>query len=337
MSITVVAALLCADTLLQHVLPYVINGTAALSASIAQDTVSAQVTWHAVEPQPHGSFTNDSVEQSCMQLLAVLAEALFRQRPSILAKFGQLFWSQFVQMYQAAFLQQVQGSAAAVLQARQAAAQQMEHQAVVTGLAQPGERELVLLLLVQPLVCRPILVVTSLSELCVEVDHGVQSCLHAQAVAAEYLRHVLINQPQDTAFHPSCHWRYANVSLLLPFTGSDLARCLSRAIQESYHVVQEEFLAAARELLLADAPHAEPVTVGEPIPLDMAFYQRYKQDKVKVTTLQATGGLHELLHCAVHSVMSLCAQVQFKKAKDLPDGTGCCAVVQHADCAFSGR
>eukprot|EP00878_Enallax_costatus_P008594 GHUV01008985.1.p1 GENE.GHUV01008985.1~~GHUV01008985.1.p1 ORF type:complete len:754 (+),score=301.21 GHUV01008985.1:377-2638(+) len=189
-----------ADTLLQHVLPYVLNGTASLTASIAQDGVSAQVTWHAAHPQPDGSFSTEHVEQSCMQLLAVLAEALFRQWPSTLAAFGEVFWSQFVQAYQAAFLQQVQGSSAAVLQERQAAAKQMEQQAVMTGLAQPG---------------------------------------------------------------------------------SDLASCLSRAIQESYHVVQEEFLAAARELLLAHDPHAEPVTVGEPLPLDMTFYQRYKQGKVK--------------------------------------------------------
>lgn len=32
-------------------------------------------------------------------------------------------------------------------------------------------------------------------------------------------------------------------------------------------------------------PQSAPVTVGQPLPLDASFYQRYKQGKVKVITL----------------------------------------------------
>jgi hypothetical protein len=64
--------------------------------------------------------------------------------------------------------------------------------------------------------------------------------------------------------------------------GSDLASCLTRAIQQSYHVVQEQYLAEARELLASHDRLAPPVVVGQPLPLDAAFYQRYQEGKVKV-------------------------------------------------------
>lgn len=64
--------------------------------------------------------------------------------------------------------------------------------------------------------------------------------------------------------------------------GSDLASCLSRAIQQSYHVVQEQYLAEARELLASHDRLAPPVVVGQPLPLDAGFYQRYKEGRVKV-------------------------------------------------------
>lgn len=126
-----------AGTLLQHVLPCVVNGTAYLNPHVSPDG-SAQIAWGAAQPQPDGSFSTDYVEQYCAQLLSVLAQTLFRQRASTLAKFGKVFWAGFVQMYQEAFLQQVQGTSVAVLQARQEAAKQMEQQAVATGLAEPG-------------------------------------------------------------------------------------------------------------------------------------------------------------------------------------------------------
>eukprot|EP00775_Hariotina_reticulata_P007918 gene7918-8114_t len=186
-----------ADIFLQLVLPYVLPGSARLSSHILPSGDSAQIRWSAGTEAPGGT---DVVEQECMQLLSVLAEALFRQRAATLAAFGKLFWRPFVDQYQAAFLQQVSGSNVAVLQARQEAALQMEKQAVSMGLAEPG---------------------------------------------------------------------------------SDLSSCLSRAIQESYHIVQEQYLAQARDLFLSHDPHAPPVTVGQPLPLDAAFYQRYQQGHVK--------------------------------------------------------
>jgi hypothetical protein len=130
--------LLCADKLLQQVLPHVLNGTAVLHSQLSNDS-EARIQWYAAQAQPHGSFSTEHVEQFCMQLLSVLAQALFRQRPSTLREFGAAFWGPFVQQYQAAFLQQVQGSTVALLQARQEAARQMEQQAVAVGLAEPGE------------------------------------------------------------------------------------------------------------------------------------------------------------------------------------------------------
>jgi hypothetical protein len=64
--------------------------------------------------------------------------------------------------------------------------------------------------------------------------------------------------------------------------GSDLASCLSRAIQQSYHIVQEQYLAEARELLSSHDRFAPPVVVGQPLPLDAAFYQRYQEGRAKV-------------------------------------------------------
>jgi hypothetical protein len=130
--------LLPAGKLLQQVLPQVLNGTALLHCQMSTES-EARIQWYAAQPQPDGSFSTEHVEQFCMQLLSVLAQALFRQRPSTLREFGASFWGAFVQQYQAAFLQQVQGSTVALLQARQEAARQMEQQAVAVGLAEPGE------------------------------------------------------------------------------------------------------------------------------------------------------------------------------------------------------
>lgn len=140
-----------------------------------------------------------------MQLLSVLAQSLFRQRPSTLSAFGGVFWAPLVCQYEAAFLQQIQGSSVAVLQARQEAARSMEQQAVSMGLAEPG---------------------------------------------------------------------------------SELASCLSRSIQQSYHAVQEQFLAQARDLLLPEAQqHTESVVVGQPLPLDAEFLKRAKDSKAQAWEL----------------------------------------------------
>jgi hypothetical protein len=136
--IAAVAVFCCsADTFLQLVFPYVLPGSARLSSHILSSGDSAQIRWSAASEAPE---CTDVVEQECMQLLSVLAEALFRQRAATLAAFGKLFWRPFVDQYQAAFLQQVSGSNVAVLQARQEAALQMEKQAVSMGLAEPGEQ-----------------------------------------------------------------------------------------------------------------------------------------------------------------------------------------------------
>lgn len=93
-------------------------------------------------------------------------------------------------------------------------------------------------------------------------------------LAVHHQQHSL--QQQLSPPHTSC------------LTGSDLASCLTRAIHQSYHVVQEQYLLEARELLLSHDPHAAPVVVGQPLPLDAAFYQRYKQGKVKVNNQRTT-------------------------------------------------
>jgi hypothetical protein len=64
-----------------------------------------------------------------------------------------------------------------------------------------------------------------------------------------------------------------------------LASCLTRAIQQSYHIVQEQYLAEARELLSSHDRFAPPVVVGQPLPLDAAFYQRYQEGRAKVRPL----------------------------------------------------
>jgi hypothetical protein len=67
--------------------------------------------------------------------------------------------------------------------------------------------------------------------------------------------------------------------------GSELASCLSRSIQQSYHAVQEQFLAQARDLLLPEAQqHTESVVVGQPLPLDADFLKRAKDSKAQVCT-----------------------------------------------------
>lgn len=72
--------------------------------------------------------------------------------------------------------------------------------------------------------------------------------------------------------------------LALP-AGSELASCLSRSIQQSYHAVQEQFLAQARDLLLPEAQqHTESVVVGQPLPLDADFLKRAKDSKAQVPT-----------------------------------------------------
>ena len=48
--------------------------------------------------------------------------------------------------------------------------------------------------------------------------------------------------------------------------------------------MQEQYLAQARDLFLSHDPHTPPITVGQPLPLDAAFYQRYQQGQVKVCT-----------------------------------------------------
>lgn len=126
-----------AGTLLSQVLPPVLAGTAQLQSQLSSES-EACIQWYAAQPQPDGAFSTEHVEHYCMQLLSVLAQTLFRQRPSTLKAFGNVFWAVFVEQYQAAFLQQVQGSTVGMLQARQEAARQMEQQAVAMGLAEPG-------------------------------------------------------------------------------------------------------------------------------------------------------------------------------------------------------
>lgn len=186
-----------AGKLLAEVLPPTLAGAQQLVSHVVPSGDSAHVRWYGLQP---GEAAAEPVEQQCMQLLGVLADALFRRRPTTLAAFGRAFWAGFVAQYEAAFLQQMAGSSVAALQARQEAARLMEQQAITMGLAEPA---------------------------------------------------------------------------------SELAMCLTRAIQQSYHVAQQSYLAQARELLLAYDPHAPPVTVGQPLPLDAAFYERYRQGKVK--------------------------------------------------------
>lgn len=68
----------------------------------------------------------------------------------------------------------------------------------------------------------------------------------------------------------------------MPPSGSELASCLSRSIQQSYHAVQEQFLAQARELLLQDSQHTDSVVVGQPLPLDAEFLKRVKENRTQV-------------------------------------------------------
>jgi hypothetical protein len=63
---------------------------------------------------------------------------------------------------------------------------------------------------------------------------------------------------------------------------SELGTLLSRAIQKSYHVHQQQYLARVRDLVLAHDPHEPPVAVGSPLPLDINFFDRWKKGEVKV-------------------------------------------------------
>jgi hypothetical protein len=61
-----------------------------------------------------------------------------------------------------------------------------------------------------------------------------------------------------------------------------LGAALGRAVQASYHAAQAEYLERARAAAAAAGPGAAAVTVGAPLPIDAAFYQRYKEGNVKV-------------------------------------------------------
>jgi hypothetical protein len=207
-----------ADTLLRHVLPPVLEGSARFDAHVAHGGDSAIIKWLALpggQPLTPGSVGR--VEADCAQLLRVLGDALFRGRPSTLAAFGAAFWPRFLGIYQAAFERQLQSQGAAVLRGRQRAAAEMEAAA----------RELGLL-----------------------TDCG-------DAGAGE---------------------------------PSSLGAALGRAVQASYHAAQAEYLERARAAAARAGPGAAAVTVGAPLPLDGAFYQRYKEGQVKVGLLSWRGG-----------------------------------------------
>lgn len=77
-------------------------------------------------------------------------------------------------------------------------------------------------------------------------------------------------------------------------TGSELASCLTHSIQQSYHAVQEQFLAQARDLLLAHDPRAEPAVVGQPLPLDAAYIKRAEGGKLQVNGARVAAGARAL-------------------------------------------
>lgn len=200
------------DTLLQHVLPPVLDGTARFDAHSTRSGDSAIVKWLAITPgAPQTPSSIGRVEVDCTQLLRVLADALFRGRPTTLAAFGAAFWPGFVELYQAAFLRQLDSQGAAVLRGRQQAAVAMEGAARELGMLPEGG-----------------------------------TCGEALGVA------------------------------------------LGRAVQRSYHAAQQEYLARAREAAARAGPGAVAVTVGVPLPLDAAFYQRYKDKQVKVCVVWGT-------------------------------------------------
>eukprot|EP00877_Chromochloris_zofingiensis_P011162 jgi/Chrzof1/629/Cz01g23020.t1 len=76
-------------------------------------------------------------------------------------------------------------------------------------------------------------------------------------------------------------------ALQLGFTAADdeLSTHLSRAIQKSYHLQQQQYLEQARDIISAYDPHAEPVKVGMPLPLDANFYERYQKGQLKAWEL----------------------------------------------------
>jgi hypothetical protein len=128
-----------AGTLLQDVLPGVLNGSCCLEASVQPDGSAAFVRWYANAARgADGSASREHVEAQCVQLLSVLAQSLFCQQPAALSAFGAAFWGPFVAAYEGAFLQHIQGSSVAALQARQQAACDMEQHALSMGLAEPG-------------------------------------------------------------------------------------------------------------------------------------------------------------------------------------------------------
>lgn len=126
-----------AGVLLHELVPHLLSGAAYLDVHSSND--GALLRWYGAAPAADGSCDTQHVEGQIMQLLSVLAQSLFRQRPATLSAFGGVFWAPLVAQYEAAFLQQIQGSSVAVLQARQEAAHSMEQQAVSMGLAEPGE------------------------------------------------------------------------------------------------------------------------------------------------------------------------------------------------------
>lgn len=76
--------------------------------------------------------------------------------------------------------------------------------------------------------------------------------------------------------------------------GSELAQCLTRSIQQSYHAAQVQGLAQARDLLMSADPRAEPVVVGQPLPLDADFLTRARDNKAQVV-----GGGGGLMACGM--------------------------------------
>ncbi len=66
----------------------------------------------------------------------------------------------------------------------------------------------------------------------------------------------------------------------MPPTDASLHEMLSRAVAQSYHLQQEAYLAQARAVLAAADPRSAPMSVGLALPLDAAWYERYKKGEV---------------------------------------------------------
>lgn len=67
---------------------------------------------------------------------------------------------------------------------------------------------------------------------------------------------------------------------------------MTRSIQQSYHAAQVQVLAQARDLLMSADPRAEPVVVGQPLPLDADFLTRTRDNKAQVCGAVGTQGEH---------------------------------------------